>query len=129
VHAAALLLQKSHMVKYDKVSGSLSSTAIGKIAAFFYINHESMQVYCDNLKPHMNMIDIFRLFSLSKEFAFIPIRENEKLELQKFIEKVPIPIKGTLDEPSTKVNILLQSYISRFKLEGYDINSDMVYVS
>ena len=77
----------------------------------------------------MNMIDIFRLFSLSKEFAFIPIRENEKLELQKFIEKVPIPIKGTLDEPSTKVNILLQSYISRFKLEGYDINSDMVYVS
>ncbi len=129
MHAAALLLQKSHMVKYDKVSGSLSSTAIGKIAAFFYINHESMQVYCDNLKPHMNMIDIFRLFSLSKEFAFIPIRENEKLELQKFIEKVPIPIKGTLDEPSTKVNILLQSYISRFKLEGYDINSDMVYVS
>jgi pre-mRNA-splicing helicase BRR2 len=55
----------------------------------------------------MNIIDIFRLFSLSKEFAFIPIRENEKLELQKFIEKVPIPIKGTLDEPSTKVNILL----------------------
>jgi len=55
----------------------------------------------------MNTIDIFRLFSLSKEFASIPIRENEKLELQKFIERVPIPIKGTLDEPSTKVNILL----------------------
>lgn len=95
------------MVKYDKVSGSLSSTAIGKIAAFYYINHESMQVYCDNLKPHMNMIDIFRLFSLSREFACIPIRENEKLELLKFLEKVPIPIKGTLDEPSTKINILL----------------------
>jgi pre-mRNA-splicing helicase BRR2 len=56
------------MVKYDKTSGSLSTTAIGKIAAFYYINYESMQVYCDNLKPHMNIIDIFRLFSLSKEF-------------------------------------------------------------
>ena len=62
----------------------------------------------------MSQIDIFRLFSLSKEFALLPIRENEKLELQKFVERVPIPVKGTLDEPATKINILLQAYISRF---------------
>lgn len=88
-----------------------------------------MQVYSDNLKPHMNLIDIFRLFSLSKEFEFVPIRENEKLELQKFVERVPVPVKGTLDEPSTKINILLQAYISKFKMDGYDLNSDMVYVT
>jgi len=64
-------------------------------------------VYNENLKPYMNLIDIFRLFSLSKEFEFIPIRQNEKIELQKFVERVPIPIKGTMDEPSTKVNVLL----------------------
>ena len=45
------------------------------------------------------------------------------------MERVPIPVKGSLDEPSTKINVLLQAYISRFKMEGYDINSDMVYVS
>lgn len=88
-----------------------------------------MQVYSDNLKPYMNIIDIFRLFSLSKEFEFVPIRENEKLELQKFIERVPVPVKGTLEEPATKINILLQAYISKFKMEGYDLNSDMVYVT
>jgi len=88
-----------------------------------------MQIYSENLKPHMNLIDIFRLFALSNEFKFVPIRENEKLELQKFVERVPIPVKGTLDEPATKINILLQAYISRFKLEGYDLNSDMVYVT
>ena len=88
-----------------------------------------MQVYSDNLKPHMNLIDIFRLFSLSKEFEFVPIRENEKLELAKFIERVPIPVKGALDEPSSKINILLQAYISKFKMDGYDLNSDMVYVT
>ena len=59
----------------------------------------------------------------------MPIRENEKLELQKFIEKVPVPVKGTLDEPATKINILLQAYISRFKMEGFDLNADMVYVT
>lgn len=47
----------------------------------------------------------------------------------KFVERVPIPVKGSLDEPSTKINILLQAYISRFKMDGYDINADMVYVS
>ena len=88
-----------------------------------------MQVYSENLKPHMNLIDIFRLFALSNEFKFVPIRENEKLELQKFVERVPIPVKGTLEEPATKINILLQAYISRFRLEGYDLNSDMVYVT
>lgn len=77
----------------------------------------------------MNIIDVFRLFALSKEFEFIPIRENEKLELQKFIDKVPVPVKGSLDESATKINILLQAYVSRFKLEGYDLNSDLVYVT
>ena len=42
---------------------------------------------------------------------------------------MPIPVKGALDESSTKINILLQAYISRFRMEGYDLNSDMVYVT
>jgi pre-mRNA-splicing helicase BRR2 len=107
VHSAAMLLSKSHLIKYDKVSGSLQSTALGKTASHYYIKHQSMQVYSENLKPHMSQIDIFRLFSLSKEFQHVPIRENEKLELQKFIERVPVPVKGTLEEPATKINILL----------------------
>lgn len=88
-----------------------------------------MSVYNENMKAHMNIIDIFRVFSLSKEFQFIPVRDNEKIELVKFIDKVPIPVKGSLDESATKINILLQAYISKFKLEGYDLNSDMVYVT
>jgi len=77
----------------------------------------------------MSTIDVFRLFALSKEFENIPIRESEKVELQKFVERVPIPVKGSMEESATKINILLQAYIARFKLEGYDLNSDMVYVT
>ena len=55
----------------------------------------------------MGMIDIFRLFSLSKEFENLIIREGEKIELAKFIDGVPVPVKGGLDEVHTKVNILL----------------------
>lgn len=55
----------------------------------------------------MSTIDLFRLFATSKEFENIPIRENERVELQKFIDRVPIPVKGGIEEPSTKINILL----------------------
>ncbi len=34
---------------------------------------------------------------------YIRVREEEKLELQKLAERVPIPIKENLDEPSAKV--------------------------
>ena len=105
------------------------ATALGKVASHYYIKCDSMQLYNEELKPHMNTIDLFRLFALSKEFENIPIRENEKVELQKFIDRVPIPVKGGMEETATKINILLQAYIARFRLEGYDLNADMVYVN
>jgi pre-mRNA-splicing helicase BRR2 len=39
VYAAATLLSQSNMVKYDKVSGTLQSTALGKIASHYYIRY------------------------------------------------------------------------------------------
>src|SRR5699024_7667956 len=52
-----------------------------------------------------------------------------KLELQKLMERVPIPIKESIEEPSAKVNVLLQAYISQLKLEGLALMADMVYVT
>lgn len=34
-----------------------------------------------------------------------------------------------MEEPSAKVNVLLQSYISQLKLEGFALMSDMVFVT
>ena len=39
IHSAATLLSKSHMIKYDRLSGSLQGTALGKIASHYYIKH------------------------------------------------------------------------------------------
>jgi pre-mRNA-splicing helicase BRR2 len=36
------------------------------------------------------------------------VREEEKLELAKLIDRVPIPVKESLDEPAAKINVLLQ---------------------
>ena len=57
------------------------------------------------------------------------VREEEKIELQKLLERVPIPVKEGFEEPSAKINALLQSYISQLKLEGFAMQADMVYVT
>ena len=45
------------------------------------------------------------------------------------MKRVPIPIRETVDNPISKVNVLLQAYISRVKLEKFALACDMVYVT
>ncbi|KAI8357996.1 Sec63-domain-containing protein [Mortierella sp. GBAus27b] len=129
VHSAATILDKCNMVKYDKRTGKFQSTELGRIASHYYVSHNSMATYNQHLKPMMSHIELFRVFSLSDEFKYIPVREEEKAELQKWLEQVPVPIKESIEEPTAKINVLLQSYISQLKLEGFALLNDMVYVT
>ena len=86
-----------------------------------------MATYKELLKPTLSQIELFRVFSLSSEFKYIAVREvshitvlrdvtlkcvtlnysalqEEKLELAKLLDRVPIPIKEGIEEPSAKVN-------------------------
>ncbi|KAI5746607.1 hypothetical protein M8J77_005420 [Diaphorina citri] len=129
IHTAALHLERSGLIKYDRKSGHMQVTELGRIASHYYCTHETMATYNQLLKPTLSEIELFRVFSLSGEFRHITVREEEKLELQKLMERAPIPIKESTDEPSAKVNILLQAYISQLKLEGFALMSDMVFVT
>ncbi|CAG8776008.1 1910_t:CDS:1, partial [Acaulospora morrowiae] len=129
IHSAAMLLDKSNLIKYDKKTGRFQVTELGRIASHFYITHTSMATYNQHLKPVMGHIELFRVFALSDEFKYIPVREEEKLELSKLLERVPVPVKEGIEESTSKINVLLQSYISQLKLEGFALVSDMVYVT
>ncbi|CEG74331.1 Putative Sec63-domain-containing protein [Rhizopus microsporus] len=129
IHSAATILDKCNLIKYDKKSGRFQVTELGRIASHYYVTHHSMSTYNQHLRPMMSEIELFRVFALSDEFKYIPVREEEKMELQKLLERVPVPVKETLDEPTAKINVLLQSYISQLKLEGFALVSDMVYVT
>jgi pre-mRNA-splicing helicase BRR2 len=129
VHAAANGLDKCNLIKYDRKTGKFQGTELGRIASYYYISHISMATYNQHLKPSMSLIDLFRVFALSDEFKLLPVRSEEKVELTKLLERVPIPVKESVDEPTAKVNVLLQAYISQLKLEGFALMSDMVYVT
>lgn len=129
VHTAAVLLDKNNLVKYDKKTGQFQVTELGRISSHYYCTHETISVYNQLLKPTLSEIELFRVFSLSSEFKYINVREEEKLELLKLLERVPIPIKESIEEASAKVNVLLQAYISQLKLEGFALMSDMVFIT
>ena len=129
VHSAATVLEKSSLAKYDKKSGKLQSTELGRIASHYYITHDSMLTYNHHIQPLITPIELFRIFALSYEFKYIPVRQDEKLELAKLLGRVPIPVKESIEEPQAKINVLLQAFISRLKLEGLALMADLVYVT
>nr|VWO96385.1 Pre-mRNA-splicing ATP-dependent RNA helicase PRP28 (EC [Ganoderma boninense] len=128
VHSAAALLEKCHLIKYERSSGRFQSTELGRIASHYYVTYSSMATYNQHLRPTMSQLELFRVFALSNEFKLIPVRQDEKLELGKLLERVPIPVKESVEEPAAKINVLLQAYISQLKLEGFALVADMVYV-
>ncbi|KAL8656143.1 MAG: hypothetical protein Q9210_000469 [Variospora velana] len=129
IHSAATVLEKSSLVKYDKKTGKLQPTELGRIASHYYITHSSMLTYNHHIQPMITPIELFRVFALSDEFKFIPVRQDEKLELAKLLGRVPIPVKESIEEPHAKINVLLQAFISRLKLEGLALMADLVYVT
>ncbi|PWY99701.1 putative ATP dependent RNA helicase [Testicularia cyperi] len=129
IHTAAALLEKCGLLRYDRKTGNFTTNELGRIASHYYITHHSMLTYHQQIKPHLGMIELFRIFALSNEFRHQVVRQDEKLEVGKLLERVPIPVKETLDDPIAKVNVLLQTWISQLKLDGYVLAADMVYVT
>ena len=73
------------------------------------MKYTSLATYNEHLKQTMGDIELLRLFALSGEFRFVVVREEEKLELVKLLDRVPMPVKEGLDEPAAKINVLLQA--------------------
>jgi len=129
IHSAAIILEKCNLIKYDRKTGKLQPTELGRIASHYYISYNSMLTYNTHLQPQLSTVELFRVFALSEEFKYIPVRSEEKLELSKLLARVPIPVKEGIEEPQAKINVLLQAYISRLGLEGLAMMADMVYVT
>lgn len=129
IHTAALLLDKQGLIRYQKRAGIIAPTDLGRIASHFYLSSPTISTYQQLLKPTLSELELLRVFALSNEFKNISVRDEEKLELSKLMERVPIPIKDGVDEPAAKINVLLQAFISGLSLDGLALVADMMYVT
>ncbi|CDR96330.1 U5 small nuclear ribonucleoprotein [Babesia bigemina] len=128
-HSALIELDKYALIRYERRSGAIKSTPLGRIASLYYLKPPSVKTYVDNMKADLSDSDILKVFSASAEFKYIPVRDEEKVELAGLMEKVPIPVRGQGQEGTSKVAVLLQSYISRFDLDGYALVSEMTFIT
>ena len=78
IHSAAIVLEKNGLINYDRRSGVFNSTYLGKISSYYYVKYSSMSIYNTNLKPNTSLIDLFKIFSMSSEFRFLTVRDEEK---------------------------------------------------
>ncbi|KAG7922565.1 hypothetical protein KL905_001786 [Ogataea polymorpha] len=127
-YSALLLLAKNGLIKYSFEKDQITTTNMGPIASHYYISYRSIRNYSKHLNPDMNESDLFRMFASSEEFKYIPVRQEEKMEIKKLMERAPIPVSESNEDPLAKISILLQAYISQLRLEGFALMADMIYV-
>jgi pre-mRNA-splicing helicase BRR2 len=53
VHTAATQLDKAGLCRYDRRSGTLQATDLGRIASHYYISHGTVAAFNEHLKPTM----------------------------------------------------------------------------
>lgn len=129
VHSALVILHKHNMVVYDEATGAVKPTELGKIASHFYINYPTVNMFNTKLKPWLSEVDLLRVFSGAGEFKFVPVRQEEKFEISKLLDRCPFPVKEPPTDPLAKVNLLLQAYISKLSLDGFALVADLVYIT
>ncbi|KAH0845004.1 hypothetical protein AYO21_04074 [Fonsecaea monophora] len=141
---AARTLHRSQMIIFNERTDELRAKDVGRIASQYYVLQSSIEIFNTMMRPHASEADVLKMISMSGEFDNIQSRENEAQELHRLrkeavmceIEDPKIASKGSEDEKERKVienhaktNILLQSYISRAKLEDFALVSDLAYVA
>ena len=85
VHSAAALLEKCHLIKYERSTGRFQSTELGRIASHYYVTYSSMATYNQHLRSTMSQLELFRVFALSNEFKLIPVRQDVSNSLRCFL--------------------------------------------
>ncbi|RAH78973.1 DEAD/DEAH box helicase [Aspergillus japonicus CBS 114.51] len=127
---AALVLQKSQMIIYNEKTEDLKAKDVGRIASQYYVLQTSIEIFNNMMRPRATEADVLSMISMSGEFDNIQARESESKELNRLRdEAIQTEVEGGNDSPHAKTNILLQSYISRARIEDFALVSDTGYVA
>jgi activating signal cointegrator complex subunit 3 len=129
VREAADTLDTCMMTRYDKRSGNLAVTDLGRIASHYYIKHTTVQSFNNMLAPHLSDPDAVHVLCSSAEFDQLKVRPEELSEIDQLKKHSFWNIKSTSDDTAGKVSVLLQGYLSHARLTSFTLQSDTNYVA
>merc|ERR1719312_1961599 len=130
INEAARALDKAKMIRYDEGNGIMSSVDLGRTASHYYIKYDTVETFNEMMTNIMNEGEILAMISKAQEFEQLKVRDDEMPELDEAIhEYCELPVKGGAENVYGKVNILLQTHISRGNVKSFSLVSDMNYVT
>ena len=130
INEAAKKLDKARMIRYDESNGIMSSVDQGRTASHFYIKYDTVEIFNEMMTNIMNEGEILAMMSKAQEFEQLKVRDDEMTELDDAIhDYCELPVKGGAENVYGKVNILLQTHISRGTVRSFSLVSDMNYIT
>jgi activating signal cointegrator complex subunit 3 len=132
VQDAAKLLAGNEMVRYDIQSGNLACTDLGRTAAHYYIQAESVATFNEKLGGFDSLSDgeLSHLICCATEFENVKIRQEELNELDALAKNsCPLPVKTPIHDPSDKSLVLMQAFVSRASIKSFTLISDTNYIA
>lgn len=75
---AAKALMDAGMVNFDTQSHTLTVTDLGRIAAKYYIRHQSIEIFNKIFKPKMSEADVLAMLSMSTEACLLRVHYSAK---------------------------------------------------
>ncbi|XP_039288255.1 activating signal cointegrator 1 complex subunit 3 isoform X1 [Nilaparvata lugens] len=131
INTAATALDKAKMIRYNKRTGDLSATDLGRTASYFYIKNDTIELFNEHiLNDHMSEADILKLISMAQEFEQLKVRDDELSELDTLAEtNCVLTASGGSENLHGKVNILLQTFLSRGRVQSFSLLSDLAYIN
>lgn len=115
----------SYCIESDEDGRTIYSTVLGRIASYYYLAHQTVQHFQDNLSPNMSTADAIQMLVDASEFETLPVRHNEDILNTELAKSCPNEVNQyTMDSPHTKANLLLQAHMSRAQLPCTDYLTD-----
>ncbi|TMS11145.1 Activating signal cointegrator 1 complex subunit 3, partial [Larimichthys crocea] len=107
-------LDKARMIRFEERTGYFASTDLGRTASHFYIRYNTIETFNENFNSQRTEADILSIVSKAEEFEQLKVRDEELDELDQLLSNYcELPAAGGVENSYGKINILLQTYISR----------------
>ncbi|XP_011308512.1 activating signal cointegrator 1 complex subunit 3 [Fopius arisanus] len=129
IDTAAKHLDKAKMIRYNSRTGDMSSTDLGRTSSHFYLKYDTVEIFNELSKPIMTEAEILAMLSRAQEFEQLKVRDDEMQELDDLTkEYCELVAQGGAENIHGKVNILIQTYLSRGRVSGFSLISDQAYI-
>lgn len=127
---AAMGLDKARMIRFNQRTQDLNVTDLGRTASHFYIKYDTVEIFNEMMRPIMTEAEIIAMMSHAQEFQQLKVRDDEMDELDSLTKDYcEVIVQGGSENVHGKVNILMQTFLSRGFVRSFSLISDMSYIT